>query len=594
MSKSKITQTRINPEARKFPFEQTFLCPKCSEILLINIYYIGKTKIPQVNYTCPKRHSGNVDLPLFFNLFHSSYKEIEEELSKFDDTLEKDIEAFKSKKMKEGKILDPINFSQLINKKQKEKENEKNKEEENNDNDNNKDENKIKEEIKHTLEEMENPQLFKEMKKCSEIEFSLLNKKKKAIIDKGKAHPKSESKTSEKTEKKDSNEKKIKKGNKSNKNSFSPKGKTNNINTIKSQTAKEESKEEDKNKKEEEKKEEKKEDKKEDKKEEKKEEKKDQKEIKEDKYTCSTHGNRYTGYCFSCKKDMCKKCLKRGHKKRKVFSNVLLSEKNLNDLNKHLNQCQESLNKFENKVHILIEELNNKERNEKIILNIMSKAFIDINRENFKEIKETIKTYVNCVKKSMLNFETIMNVKNLDIKNVITIPKDIIELIKILKNYKDHIVQKNFNKKNLAENDDKIKENKYIQLLEAFYNILNKYENKEINFKEIVEDENFRKIINSNDYGDIEIKKESKNLSEDEKEINEMEKMEEFDMNYLDDGYDNYEDYLEEEEEENELEYEDDVDDYNVEDIEDEYNYVISENMRMEQNEKNENKETKG
>ena len=290
---------------------------------------------------------------------------------------------------------------------------------------------------------------------------------------------------------------------------------------------------------------------------------------------------------------MCKKCLKRGHKKRKVFSNVLLSEKNLNDLNKHLNQCQESLNKFENKVHVLIEELNSKERNEKIILNIMSKAFIDINRENFKEIKETIKTYVNCVKKSMLNFETIMNVKNLDIKNVITIPKDIIELIKILKNYKDHIVQKNFNKKNLAENDDKIKENKYIQLLEAFYNILNKYENKEINFKEIVEDENFRKIINSNDYGDIEIKKESKNLSEDEKEINEMEKMEEFDMNYLDDGYDNYEDYLEEEEEENELEYEDDVDDYNVEDIEDEYNYVISENMRMEQNEKNENKETK-
>ena len=146
----------------------------------------------------------------------------------------------------------------------------------------------------------------------------------------------------------------------------------------------------------------------------------------------------------------------------------------------------------------------------------------------------------------------------------------------------------------MAENDDKIKENKYIQLLEAFYNILNKYENKEINFKEIVEDENFRKIINSNDFGDIEIKKESKNFSEDEKEINEMEKMEEFDMNYLDDGYDNYEDYLEEEEEENELEYEDDVDDYNVEDIEDEYNYVISENMRMEQNEKNENKETKG
>ena len=220
-------------------------------------------------------------------------------------------------------------------------------------------------------------------------------------------------------------------------------------------------------------------------------EQKEIKESKEDKYMCSSHGNRYTGYCFSCKKNMCKKCFKRGHKKRKIYSNILLSEKNLNDLNKHLNQCQESLNKFENKVHLLIEELNNKERNEKIILNIMSKAYIDMNKENLKEIKDTIKTYVNCVKKSMLNYETIMNVKNLEFKNVITIPKDIFELIKIFKNYKNHIVYKNMNKKSTSENDDKDKENKYIQLFEAFFNVLKKYENNEINFKEIVENEDY-------------------------------------------------------------------------------------------------------
>jgi len=454
----------------------------------------------------------------------------------------------------------------MINKKNKEK----NKEE------NNKDEIQTKEEVKHTIEEIEYPQLFKEIKKVNEIEFSLLNKKKKLLVEKEKPHPKSESKTKEKIENNFSKEKKIKKIIKSNKNSFSKKEKVNNINninTIKSEIEKEDIKEEEKNKKEKIKEEGK--------------EQKEFKELKEDKYICSYHGNRYTGYCFSCKKNMCKKCFKKkGHKRRKVFSNVLLSDKNLNDLNKQLNQCQECLNKFENKANSLIEELSNKERNEKIILNIMSKAYIDINRENLKEIKETIKIYVNCVKRNMLNFETIMNVKNLDIKNVIIIPKDILELIQILKNYKNYIIQKNINKKNISENEDKVKENKYIQLFEAFFDILKKYENKEINFKEIVEDENFRKIINSNDYGNIEIKnKESKVLSEEEKEINEMEKMEEFDMNYLDDGYDNYEDYLEEEEDENELEYEDDLDDYNAEDIEDEYNYVISENMRMEQNE---------
>ena len=212
------------------------------------------------------------------------------------------------------------------------------------------------------------------------------------------------------------------------------------------------------------------------------------------------------------------------------------------------------------------------------------------NKENLKEIKDTIKTYVNCVKKSMLNYETIMNVKNLEFKNVIIIPKDIFELIKMFRNYKNHIVYKNMNKKSTSENDDKDKENKYIQLFEAFFNVLKKYENKEINFKEIVENEDFRKIINSNDYGNIDIKTENKNLSEEEKELNDIEKMEEYDMNYLDENYENYEDYLEEEEEENEIEYEDDLEDYNVEDIETEYNYVLSQNLRMEQEEKKESK----
>ena len=289
---------------------------------------------------------------------------------------------------------------------------------------------------------------------------------------------------------------------------------------------------------------------------------------------------------------MCKKCFKkRGHKKRKIFSNVLLNEKNLNELNKSLNLCQESLNKFENKAHSLMDELGNKERNEKIILNIMSKAFIDINRENLKEIREVIKTYVNCVKKNMLNYEIIMNVKNLNIKNVIIVPKDISELIKVLKNYKNYIIQKNINKKSV-EDDNKDKENKYLQLFNAFFDLLKNYENKEINFKEIVEDENFRKLINSNDYGNIDLNKEESNKIsiEEEKELNDLENnMDEYDMNY--DYDDNYEDCFEEEEEnENEIEYEDDYEEeYNDEDLEEDCMFAINENKKNEQNEENEN-----
>ena len=569
MSKSKVLYTKIHPEPRKFPFDQTFLCPKCSEILFIKIYYIESTIIPQVKYICPKRHSGSVDLPLFFNLFHSSYEDIEDELSKFEENLEKDIETFKAKKLKDRKILDPINFAEIMNKKKKEEDKNKEKEKEI----------QNKEETKKSNEDNENNILFKEIKKCNEIKFSLLNiKKDKEPKTLEKQYSKSETKNKEKIEEQSPEIKsEIKKPNKNNKNSFSPKTKMNNINNINIIKNRNSGKEEEKVQKEDSK----------------KLEKKETKEEKEDKYICSLHGNRFTGYCFSCKKNMCKKCFKKkGHKKRKIFSNVVLNEKNLSELNKALNQCQERLNKFENKVHSLIEELSNKEKNEKMILNIMSKAYIDLNRENLKEIKDLIKVYVNCVKKGMLNYETIMNVKNLNIKNVIMIPNNIVELIQILKTYNNFIIQKNINKKHIPPGDQKNKENKYIQLFNAFFELLKNYENKEINFREIVEDENFRKIISSNDYGNIEEdKEENKIINTEEKEINEIEKMEEYDMNYLDDGYDNYEEYFEEEDE-NEIEYEEDYDDYNEEEIEQEYKNVLNDNMRMEQYER-QNKECK-
>ena len=569
MSKSKVLYTKIHPEPRKFPFDQTFLCPKCSEILFIKIYYIESTIIPQVKYICPKRHSGSVDLPLFFNLFHSSYEDIEDELSKFEENLEKDIETFKAKKLKDRKILDPINFAEIMNKKKKEEDKNKEKEKEI----------QNKEETKKSNEDNENNILFKEIKKCNEIKFSLLNiKKDKEPKMLEKQYSKSETKNKEKIEEQSPEIKKeIKKPNKNNKNSFSPKTKMNNINNINTIKNRNSGKEEEKVQKEDSK----------------KLEKKETKEEKEDKYICSLHGNRFTGYCFSCKKNMCKKCFKKkGHKKRKIFSNVVLNEKNLSELNKALNQCQERLNKFENKVHSLIEELSNKEKNEKMILNIMSKAYIDLNRENLKEIKDLIKVYVNCVKKGTLNYETIMNVKNLNIKNVIMIPNNIVELIQILKTYNNFIIQKNINKKHIPPGEQKNKENKYIQLFNAFFELLKNYENKEINFREIVEDENFRKIISSNDYGNIEEdKEENKIINTEEKEINEIEKMEEYDMNYLDDGYDNYEEYFEEEDE-NEIEYEEDYDDYNEEEIEQEYKNVLNDNMRMEQYER-QNKECK-
>jgi hypothetical protein len=120
--------------------------------------------------------------------------------------------------------------------------------------------------------------------------------------------------------------------------------------------------------------------------------------------------------------------------KCKMFKNIKIKEKNLNELNKLVGQCQERLNKFENKNKLLIESLNKKEeKSEKIILFIMSNAFIEINRDYLNDVKAIIKNYNNCLKNRMLNYEIITSIKNIKLENNIIIPKDIQELISIIK-----------------------------------------------------------------------------------------------------------------------------------------------------------------
>ena len=286
--------------------------------------------------------------------------------------------------------------------------------------------------------------------------------------------------------------------------------------------------------------------------------------IKEEKFLCETHNkSHFIAYCLSCKKNICKKCLKSRKHKSKMFKNIKIKEKNLNELNKLVGQCQESLNKFENQNKILIDNLNNKdEKNEKIILFIMSNAFIEINREYLNEIKVIIKNYNNCLKNRMLNYEIITNIKNIKLENNIKVPNDIQELISIIKDYKYYLFEKTFTSDNLSNN-------KYL-LFETFNDIIKKgceVDNKKgvIKFNDIIEDEKFRNLINLSDYKDEELSEKN----EDEKEIHQVEKVE----------YDDYEEGedLEEspEDDEEDLGFDDEYEDYedDINNDEDENNY---------------------
>ena len=500
-TKNKTQQTEI----KKSPFDQTFLCQKCSEILFTKICYNKNTNIPQVHFMCPQKHSGVVDLILFFKIFYSSNQEIENELSKFDEELEKDIEEYRNKKAHEVKETEEQKISNKSKSKEKGKNNleilkniENNNENENSKKSKNNIDNKNKENNNIDI----NIKLFKKLKKCNNIKFTLINDKENEITNSN----------IKKSKEKKANHHKI----------------TNNINIIKKINSSE------------------------------KEEK-----IKEEKYLCNIHNkSHFIAYCHSCKKNLCKKCLKLKKHRCKMFKHIKINDNKLNELNKTINQCQESLNKFENKNKLLIESINlnnNEEKNEKIILYIMSKVFIEINREYLNEVKLLIKNYNNNIKNKMLNYEVIMSIKNIKIKNNMIIPNDLQELISIIRDYKYYLFE-NISSDNIYNN------NKYL-LFETFNEIINSSSESDngkdiIKFSEIIENEKFRNLINLNDK-DEEIN--IKNGCTDEKEIHEVGKIYDFD------DVDEEMEYDEDEEFENGNEIEDYDDEINNE--EDENNY---------------------
>ena len=493
LSQPKSTQT----EMKKSPFDKTFVCPKCSEILFTKITYSEKTNTPQVEFTCPKKHKGITDIILFFDLFYSSNQEIENDLSQFEEELDKDIENFRKKKLEEAKNTEEAkknhNSSQSKSKskekikqddKEKEKEDNKEKEKEKEEEKNENEENKEKKEI---IKE-DNNKLFKELEKCNNIKFTLFtssdingnnNDKEKNSIKKNN-YTKINQNTNDtnkiigKSKEKKETTHKI----------------ANNINIIKKIHSSE------------------------------KEEK-----FKEEKFLCETHNkSHFIAYCLSCKKNICKKCMKARKHKCKMFKNIKIKEKNLNELNKLVGQCQERLNKFESKNKLLIESLNKKdEKSEKLILFIMSNAFIEINRDYLNDVKAIIKNYNNCLKNRMLNYEIITSIKNIKLENNIIIPNDIQELISIIKDYKDYFFEKNI------VSDKSPNNNKYL-LFETFNEIIKKDSETDdekgiIKFGNIIEDEKFRNLINLSELKDDEISEKNEGDA-DEKEIHQVEKIE--------------------------------------------------------------------
>jgi hypothetical protein len=523
-------------EIKKSPFDQTFICPKCSEILFTKIFYFEGTNTPQVQFTCPKKHSGMVDLALFFDLFYSSNQEIENELSKFEEELEKDIESYRKKKLLEKQKAKEEDEKDASKSKEKDSKNTNGDNSNENDNKITNENNKNGGNIINNANDI-NTKAFKELEIANKITFTLFNDNKNNEIN--------VIKNSISTPNVNDNIKINNNNISNNKNFISKKSKekkaiahkvSNNINTIRKIHSSE------------------------------KEEK-----LIDEKFICKSHNKRHIGYCLSCKKHVCLKCLKLKKHKTKMFKHMKITEKNLNELNKLIGQCQESLNKFEKKCKLIIDSLslnNEKEKDEKLILYIMSNNLIEINREYLSEVKIVLKNYNTCVKNKAFNYEIILSIKNIKIKNNLIIPNDNHELLAMIKDYKEYLFEKNISTEN-------INNNRYL-LFEAFNEKAKGMD--VIDFSSIMKDEKFRGLINLSDFKSEDL---NEKIGQDEKEMHEIEKIS-YDTNDFEDGGD-IDELLDDEEEENEYEDDDEYgeydDDEDINNDEDENNYGDNEDV---------------
>ena len=226
-----------------------------------------------------------------------------------------------------------------------------------------------------------------------------------------------------------------------------------------------------------------------------------EKNLKIEKYNCDTHKNlKFIGYCFKCKKNICKKCLKGKHNGHnyKAFKKMKLLDDDFKILNKKILNCAELLLKFEKESKSLIENITNK--NERNILTKMINAFFDINKETLDSIQSIIKTYNICVQQKIFDYDVINNVKNIKINISLSIPRNINEINKILQDYKKYCFSTNL--------DNNSTQKKYAILFEIF----KEYSQTENPSEELKK--KFDKIFNDKKYDE---------LLEDCEEVNELE-----------------------------------------------------------------------
>ena len=206
-------------------------------------------------------------------------------------------------------------------------------------------------------------------------------------------------------------------------------------------------------------------------------------------YYCTEHQNKYMSYCSKCNINICKDCLKehKNHNNKIIyFDDLMPKEKDIKECKRNLEKTKKNKKDFDDKVDKFIETLKKKKKN------------FDQNYENFLKLQDDLLNSME--NKESLNYENIMNFKNLNIL-LSTNQNDIIRNYLDIKNnfvnegqYLSDILGENISEKAGKKQNEKKNAMKIVSK-EQNFNILNK--NKR---NKVTEDKNtnIRNSLNKN------------------------------------------------------------------------------------------------
>ena len=206
-------------------------------------------------------------------------------------------------------------------------------------------------------------------------------------------------------------------------------------------------------------------------------------------YDCTKHQQKYMSYCSKCNINICNDCLKehKTHNQKIIyFDDLMPKEKDIKECKRNLEKTKKNKKDFDDKVDKFIETLKNKKKN------------FDQNYENFIKLQNDLLNSME--NKESLNYENIMNFKNLNIL-LSTNQNDIIRNYLDIKNnfvnegqYLSDILGENISEKTRKKPNEKINTMKIVSK-EQNFNIL-----KERKKNKVTEDKNtnLRNSMNRN------------------------------------------------------------------------------------------------